>query len=337
MKRYNIAIVGATGLVGRTFIKVLHERNFPVGSLSLYASERSAGTVLQFKDTEIVVEKLTKDSFKGKDIALFSAGKNVSSKYAPIAAEQGCVVVDNSSAWRRNESVPLIVPEVNAAECRTHKGILAVPNCNVIPLALPLMAIDTKYKVKRAVVSTYQSISGAGNKGLEQMFAEIRGETNYNRITKHKIAYNAFFHEIEEPYGFSIEEQKLQFEIRKILKLPSLALAATCVRLPTIGGHCLSVNLELAEHFELDDVKELMTGLDGVVVVESPETEDYPTPQLAKDTDLIYIGRLRRDDTVENGLYLWIVADNVRKGAATTAVQIAEIIINDNLFDFMSL
>lgn len=319
-----IAVVGATGLVGRTMIKVLEEHNFPVSSLRLLASGRSAGSKLTYKGNDIEIEELTHNSFAGMDIALFSAGKFVSTEYAVSAARAGCVVIDNGSYWRMHKDVPLVVPEVNPHAARHHHGIIANPNCSTIQLVVALKPINDKYKLKRVVVSTYQSISGAGQKGVDKLNKELRGEDTGD---KHKIAFNAMFHGITDPSGFSEEEIKMVNETRKILEEPELRTAVTCVRLPVLGGHAESVNIETEKPFEIEDLRELFIGREGVILIDEPLSELYPTPFISANTDPVYVGRFRRDDTVENGAYLWVVADNLRKGAATNAVQIAEVLI----------
>lgn len=321
MKLYDLAIVGAGGLVGRKMLEVLEQRNFPVGELKLFASARSAGSKVVFRDKEYTINELQEDSFEGLDIALFSAGSSPSLTYAPIAAKSGCVVIDNSSAWRRDDNIPLVVPEVNPHDIRNHKGIIANPNCNVIPLAVAFKPIADKYGISRAVVSTYQSISGAGAKGLDKLNKEIDGQ---NSDGKHPIFGNTVFHPIEKDSDFTNEEVKLQFETRKILGDSSLKVAATCVRLPFFACHAESVNLELKSNFDIDDIKSLLAESDGIVLMDDLENEIYPTPVNVAGRDEVFVGRIRRDDTIDNGLYLWVVSDNIRKGAATNAVQIAE-------------
>lgn len=327
----NIAIVGATGLVGRNMIKVLEESKLQFKNLILLASEKSAGNKIDFRGEPLLVEKLTEDSFDSIDIALFSAGGSVSKKYAPVAAKNGCVVVDNSSAWRMNPSVPLVVPEVNAESLQGHHGIIANPNCSTIQLVVALKPLDVEYGIKRLVCSTYQSISGAGQKGMDKLQSEIEG----NKIDKgHKIAYNAIFHPLSDSDGFTEEEFKMYNETRKILGRPEMNIAFTCVRLPILGGHAESVNLELENPFNIDKLKEILASSPGLIVMDDMENDIYPTPLFANEKNEVYVGRIRRDNSVENGLYLWVVADNLRKGAATNTVQIAEEIIKRDLFDF---
>lgn len=325
MRKVNLAIVGATGLVGRTFLKVLDERNFPINELKLFASEKSVGKEIIFKNQSFIIQKLDENSFVGVDIALFSAGSSVSKKYAQIAAQSGCVVIDNSSAWRRDPEVPLVVPEVNPEDIFQHKGIIANPNCNVIPLAVVFHPIHKIFNIKRVVVSTYQSISGAGQKGLDKLEKEIKGiQTN----DKHRIFSNIIFHPIEPGTDITNEEAKLHFEPKKILHSPDLKITSTCVRLPFFACHCEAVNIETKYPFELDEIRDLLLKSPGIVIVDDLKNEEYPTPDLVKGKDEVYVGRIRRDETIENGLSLWVVSDNIRKGAATNAIQIAEILIN---------
>jgi len=331
---YNIAVVGATGLVGRTMIKVLEERNFPVGNLYLLSSARSAGTEINYRGETLEVRELDEDSFDDIDLALFSAGKEVSIKYAPIAASKGCVVVDNGSYWRMHKDVPLVVPEVNPEALVGHNGIIANPNCSTIQLVAALKPINDKYGLRRVVVSTYQSITGAGQKGINQLMAEIEGKEPEKKVSNHQVAYNTVFHSVTDESGFSEEEMKMIQEPRKILGMNELKVAVTCVRLPILGGHGESVNIETERYANLDELRDLLHNSPGLCVIDSPKDEMYPTPLQSKDKNDVFVGRIRKDDSAENGLYLWIVADNVRKGAATNAVQIAELIVEKNLFDF---
>jgi aspartate-semialdehyde dehydrogenase len=333
--KYNVAIVGAGGLVGRTMAKVLEERNFPVNELFLFATERSAGKKVNYEGKEIEIKTINEDSFKNIDIALFSAGKQASMVEAPLAALSGCIVIDNGSYWRMNPSVPLVVPEVNPDAVQNHKGIIANPNCSTIQLVVALKPIQDNFGLKRVVVSTYQSISGAGQKGVDRLLNEIENK-NFKSGHKHKVAFNTIFHEFVDDTGFSIEETKMLNEIRKIMSLPELPLAVTCVRLPTLGGHSESVNIETEKPLSISELRECLSSQKGITVIDNPKNEEYPTPQLAGDTDDVYVGRIRIDNSVKNGAYLWVVSDNLRKGAATNAIQIAELIVEKNLFDFKS-
>ncbi len=322
----NIAIVGATGLVGRTFIRVLEERNFPVKNIRLFASERSAGSYINFKNEKIIVEKLEQSCFKGTDIALFSAGGSVAKEWAKVAASSNCIAIDNSSYWRMFPYVPLVVPEVNAEAVKEHNGIIANPNCSTIQLVVALKPISDNFTLKRVLVSTYQSITGAGQKGLNQLNAEIKGTEITNPISKYRISNNCIFHNFEPSNDFTFEEIKMINETRKILELKELPVSVTCARIPVIGGHCESVNLELEKDFTIEQIKEVLSKQQNLMIKDNPELDEYPTLQDSENSDLVFVGRLRRDLSVKNGLHLWIVANNVRKGAATNAVQIAELL-----------
>lgn len=319
----NIGIVGATGLVGRTFLKVIEERRLPFNEISFYASAKSAGTKINFLNKDYIVKEATPAIFDNLDIALFSAGGSTSLKLAPFAQKKKCIVIDNSSAWRMHHDVPLVVPEVNSDELMNHDYIIANPNCSTIQLVAALKPLADKYGIKRVVCSTYQSISGAGQKGIDKLMNEIQG----NSLDEKPIAFSTLFHSFDDGEVFTNEEIKMINETRKILNLPDLKIAVTCVRVPTLGGHCESVNIELQNEFEIFDVRRLFANTPGIVLMDSPDKEIYPTPSITNNTDPVYVGRIRRDDTVNNGLYLWVVADNVRKGAATNAVQIAEKLI----------
>ncbi len=333
-RKINAAIIGATGLVGRTMIKVLEERRFPVNQLKLVASEQSEGKKLKFKDSEIEVKQLTGAAFEDTDIALFSAGKTISRKFAPIAAKMGCIVIDNSSAWRMEPDIPLIVPEVNSSLLKNHNGIIANPNCSTIQLVVVLKVLHDLFVLKRVVCSTYQSVSGAGQEGIDHLMAEIEGREPEKRISPYQLAYNTAFHTIDSETFFTEEEEKMINETRKIMRLPHLPLAMTCVRVPVLGGHGEAVNVEFENRIDFDKLIETLDQNDGIVVIDDPKQGKYPTPHQASGTDPVYAGRIRKDDSVENGLYVWIVADNLRKGAATNAVQIAEKIVDQDLFDF---
>ena len=333
-RKYNVAVVGATGLVGRKMLEILAQRNFPVNDLILLASEKSAGTKLKFKDKEYTVAKLTEKSFENIDIALFSAGKYVSSKFAAIAATGGTIVIDNGSYWRMHKDVPLVVPEVNPEAATGHHGIIANPNCSTIQLVVALKPINDRYGLKRIVVSTYQSISGAGQSGINQMAEEIIGKTPEKIVSPHPVAFNTVFHSAAEGSNFTEEEMKMINESRKILSISDLKIAVTCVRLPILGGHGESVNIETYKPVDINEIRELLATSPGIKIVDELQKDIYPTPIDAQEHDDVFIGRLRPDDTVENGFYIWIVADNIRKGAATNTVQIAELIIQRNLLEF---
>ena len=332
-----IAVVGATGLVGRTMLQVLDEHEFPIGKLRLLASARSAGSSMEFRGERYEVEELTENSFDGIDIALFSAGGAASKKYAPFAAAVGCVVIDNSSAWRMHPQVPLVVPEVNAHDLRSHHGIIANPNCSTIQLVVALKPIEDAYGLKRVVVSTYQSVSGAGQKGVDHLTAEIEGREPDARISSHRVAFNTVFHAFIDDSGVTEEEQKVRRETRRIMNLPDLPIAVTCVRVPILGGHGESVNIETVRPFTIDELRHTLEHAKGVILQDEPREEYYPTPYKSEDRDEVFVGRIRRDDTVENGAYLWVVADNLRKGAATNAVQIARALLEMDCVTYSKL
>jgi aspartate-semialdehyde dehydrogenase len=329
MKGYAFAIVGATGLVGRTMLQVLEERNLPVASLRLLASKNSAGKRVRFRGKQLIVKELTEDSFKGIDIALFSAGGDVSRRFAPIAAKAGAVVIDNSSAWRMDRSVPLVVPEVNPHALAKHKGIIANPNCSTIQLVVALKPLHDAFTLKRVVVSTYQAISGAGQAGVDQLMAEVKGKEPSRRKFSRPAAFNTIFHSFKDDDDYSEEEVKMMRETRKIMELPKLAATMTCVRIPTVAAHAESVNVEFERPVTAARARRILERAPGVIVQDDPSKELYPTVLEGGGRDEVFVGRIRKDDSQPNTLNLWIVADNVRKGAATNAVQIAELLIED--------
>jgi len=327
MKKYNVAIVGATGLVGQTFLKVLKERNFPVEKLYLYASARSAGKTVNFVGKDYTVIELKDENIKDDiDVALFSAGGDMSKEYASKFKAKGAIVVDNSSAWRMEKDIPLVVPEANPEALDGHNGIIANPNCSTIQVMPVLKVLADKYGLKRVIYSTYQAVAGSGQKGIDDLEANLKGEPSKNY--PHQIAFNLLPH-IDSflDNGYTKEEMKMVEETRKILGLPDLKVTATCVRVPVKMGHAVSVNVELENSFDLKDVFKAFEEKEGVVVKDDVSKNVYPMPIEAEDTDEVYVGRIRRDESVENGLNLWVVADNIRKGAATNTIQIAETLI----------
>ena len=327
MKRKpNIAVVGATGVVGSTFLKVLEERDFPFENIYLMASAKSAGKKITFKGKEYTVEELTEHSFdKPIDIALFSAGGGTSAKFAPIAAQHGTTVVDNSSQWRMDKDVPLVVPEVNPEDIATNKGIIANPNCSTIQAVVALKPLQDKYGIKRVVYSTYQAVAGSGLKGINDLKNGIEGNDEPLQAYAHQIAYNCMPHiDVFLENGYSKEEMKMVNETHKILHDDNIGVTATTVRVPVYYGHSESINIELEKPFELEDIFELFRNAPGIVLQDDLENNVYPLATEAAGTDPVYVGRIRRDFSVENGINLWCVADNVRKGAATNAIQIAE-------------
>ena len=328
MKKYKLAIVGATGVVGRTALKVLEEKNLPISEYVLFASSKSAGTKLPFMGKEYVVRELKEDSFdEGFDFAIFSAGGDTSKKFAPIAASKGCIVVDNSSAFRMDNDVPLVVPEVNPEEIENNHGIIANPNCSTIQAVLPLKALDDKYTIKRIIYSTYQAVSGAGKKGLNDL---ENGRKGINKLEKfsHPIYNNCLPHiDVFTENGYTKEEMKMINETRKILKKPDLKITATTVRVPVENSHSESINVEFEKPFVLSELVETLKNFKGIVVQDDPSTNLYPLATNATGHDEVFVGRIRRDFSVENGVNLWVVADNIRKGAASNAIQIIEKII----------
>ncbi len=327
MKKYNIAVVGATGMVGRTFLNILEEINLPVENYYLFSSARSAGTKLEFMGKDYIVEELTEASFdRGIDIALFSAGGSTSKEFAPIAASKGCVVVDNSSAWRMDPEIPLVVPEVNPQDIKGHKGIIANPNCSTIQAVVALKPLHTKYRIKRIIYSTYQAVSGAGLGGYQDLENGLRGEAP--KKFPHPIANNCLPHiDVFLPNGYTKEEMKMVNETRKILGDQSLRITATTVRVPVFNSHSESINVEFENQFDLEELKDVLTQAPGIVVEDDAEHNVYPMPLNAAGKNETFVGRIRRDESVENGVNLWVVADNIRKGAATNAVQIAQELI----------
>ena len=320
-----VAIVGATGLVGGTFLKVLEERDLGITDLLLFASSRSAGKKVNFRGKEYTVEELNEDSFKGRgiDIALFSAGGGTSLKYAPLAAQEGVLVIDNSSAWRMHEDVPLVVPEVNPEAALQHKGIIANPNCSTIQCMAPLKALE-KYGIKRVVYSTYQAVSGTGYKGVRDLEEGLKG--NPPKTYPHQIVNNCLPHiDVFLEDGYTKEEIKMVDETRKILGLPNLPVTATCVRVPVMNSHSVSINVELENDFDIEEVKRELAQTNGVVLLDRVAENIYPLANDATGKDEVFVGRVRKDNSVKYGINLWTVADNIRKGAATNAVQIAEL------------
>ncbi len=337
-KPVHVAVAGATGAVGNQMIACLEERQFPIKSIKLLASHRSVGRRLHFRGEEIAVEELTRDSFKSVDVALFSAGGGTSKEFAPIAAEQGCVVVDNSSAWRMDPEVPLVVPEVNshAIADYTSKGIIANPNCSTIQMVVALNPIHKKYTIKRIVVSTYQAVSGTGKKAIDELFDQTRAIMNFqnctNAVYPHQIAFNCLPHiDVFLENGYTKEEMKMVNETRKIMEDDTIAVTATTVRVPVFYSHSESVNVETQQPLTANEVKSLLQSAPGVRVVDEPENNLYPLALDAAGQDLTFVGRIRQDESIPNGVNLWIVADNIRKGAATNAVQIAEVLVRDYL------
>jgi len=329
MKKINLAVVGATGMVGRTFLKVLEERNLPIENFYVMASARSAGSTITFMGKDYIVEELTENSFdKPIDIALFSAGGSTSEKFAPIAAAKGCVVVDNSSQWRMDPEVPLVVPEVNPEDIKWNKGIIANPNCSTIQAVVALKPLDDKYSIKRIVYSTYQAVSGAGVAGWNDLENGLKGEEP--KKFPYSIASNCLPHiDVFMDNGYTKEEMKMIWETRKILHKDDLKITATAVRVPVFNSHSESVNVEFDNPVEVEDVKTTLKEAPGIILEDDPSSNVYPLALNATGHDDVYVGRVRRDESVDNGINFWVVADNIRKGAATNAVQIAELLIKE--------
>jgi aspartate-semialdehyde dehydrogenase len=328
---YRVAVLGATGLVGRTMIKVLEERNFPVSELVPLASPRSRGEVITFKGREFVTEVPSAEIFKGVDIALFSAGASASKEWAPVAAEAGAIVIDNSSAYRMDENVPLVVPEVNPETIFGRDGkvakIIANPNCSTIQMVVALKPLYDAYGIRRVVVSTYQSVTGKGKAGRDALESELAGNIPEEFTHFHQIAFNAVPQiDAFTDNGYTKEEMKMVNETKKIMGDDTLQVSPTTVRIPVYGGHGESLNVELRSDFDIDEVRALLAGSPGIVMQDDPSARLYPMPMTSYERDEVFVGRLRPDYWHPRTLNLWIVADNLRKGAATNAVQIAELL-----------
>jgi aspartate-semialdehyde dehydrogenase len=337
-EKYNVAVVGATGLVGKEIISILEERSFPLGELKLLASERSAGELLDCSGKSYIVEVLSEDSFEGIDIGLFSPGGEVSAKYAPIAAAAGAVVIDNTSHFRMDPDVPLVVPEVNPEDIAeyTKKGIIANPNCSTIQLVVALKPIYDEAGIKRIVVSTYQAVSGAGKDAIDELHDQIVAVMSQKPLKCETFPYQIAFNCLPQidvflENGYTKEEMKMVNETRKIFGDDDLALTATTVRVPVFFSHSESVNIETEDKLTVEQVRNLLEKAPGVSLIDKPEALQYPLAIGATGKDDVMVGRIREDESVENGLNLWVVADNVRKGAALNAVQIAEHLIKDYL------
>ncbi len=329
MKGYHVAVVGATGLVGQECIKVLEQRKFPVSKISLLASDRSAGKKLFVGHQEVLVKETNNDSFNGVDIALFSAGAEISKLFAPVAAKAGALVIDNSAAWRMDTKVPLVVPEVNVEDIKWHRGIIANPNCSTIQMVVALNPLHKINPMKRIIVSTYQSVSGTGSAAMEELTNQCRlvldGQNVVPHVYPHQIAFN-LLPEIDVflDNGYTKEEWKMVDETIKIMHLNDTAISATCVRVPVFVGHSEAVNVQFSNAISPDEARAILAKAPGVKVIDDPHVSLYPQPWLAAGSDDVYVGRLRLDVATTDGLVMWIVSDNIRKGAALNAVQIAE-------------
>ncbi len=326
---YVVAVVGATGAVGTEMIEVLEERKFPVTRLVPLASTRSAGGTVTFEGNEVPIEVLTKDSFVGVDIALFSAGAELSREFAPIAVKAGAVVIDNSAAWRMTSEVPLVVPEVNAHDIQWHKGIIANPNCSTIQMVVALKPLHDEARIKRIVVTTFQSVSGTGKDAMDELMAECQDLLNFKptspKVYPHQIAFNCLPH-IDDflPSGYTKEEMKMVHETRKIMGDQSIHVTATTVRVPVYVGHSEAINIETERKLSANEARAILSTAPGVLLYDDPAHKIYPMPLEVAGKDEVYVGRVREDESIANGLNLWVVADNLRKGAALNAVQIAE-------------
>ena len=331
-EKYNVVVAGATGAVGRKMFEILAERDFPVANLKALASARSVGQTLDFKGSSVVVEELTESSFDGVDIALFSAGASVSRQFAPFAVKSSCIVIDNSSAFRMEPNIPLVVPEVNPDAIGSEPGIIANPNCSTIQMVMVLKPIHDKFKIKRVVVSTYQSVSGSGQKAIDELQTQTKnlldGETVKANVYPHQIAFNCLPHiDIFLENGYTKEEMKMVDETRKILGDSSILVSPTAVRVPVFYCHSESVNVETEKPISAKEVKELLAESDGIRVVDNPENNEYPLATDGADRDEVLVGRIRDDISCENAINFWVVSDNLRKGAALNAVQIAEYLV----------
>ena len=326
---YVVAIVGATGAVGTEMIEVLEERKFPVSRLVPLASTRSAGGMVTFDGNEVPIEVLTKDSFAGVDIALFSAGADLSREFSPIAVKAGAVVIDNSAAWRMSPEVPLVVPEVNAHDIPRHKGIIANPNCSTIQMVVALKPLHDQAKIKRIVVTTFQSVSGTGKDAMDELMEQCQDLLSFKqpgpKVYPYQIAFNCL-PQIDDflPSGYTKEEMKMVDETRKIMGDQSIHVTATTVRVPVYVGHSEAINIETERKLTVNEARAILSTAPGVLLYDDPAHKIYPMPLEVAGKDEVYVGRIREDESISNGLNLWVVADNLRKGAALNAVQIAE-------------
>ncbi len=336
MSNLCVAVVGATGVVGREMLKTLEERNFPLTEIRALASARSAGMTVPFRDIDVTVEELKEDSFEGVDIAIFSAGGSTSEKFAPFAARSGCIVVDNSSFWRMDERCPLVIPEVNAHALKDHNGIIANPNCSTIQMLVALKPIHDVAKIKRIVVSTYQAVSGTGKAAITELEDQIRQiytmkEVECN-VYPSQIAFNILPQiDVFLENDYTKEEMKMVYETRKIFEDDSIGVSPTAVRVPVFYGHSESINIQTEKRITAQEVRVLLAQANGVHVVDNPSEKMYPMPIDAAGEDAVFVGRIRDDESAENCVNMWVVADNIRKGAALNAVQIAEVLVEEGL------
>ncbi len=335
-KTFHVAVVGATGAVGQQMLNTLSERNFPIGELSLLASARSAGQTIEFKGENITIKEATPEAFEGVEIALFSAGGSISKKLAPEAVKRGAVVIDNTNAFRMEEGVPLVVPEVNPEDIALHKGVISNPNCSTIQMVVALKPLKDRYGLKKIIVSTYQAVSGAGNVAMDELVRQTKAVINKEEFTpeilpvgslekKHQIAFNAIPQiDVFQENGFTLEEMKMINETKKIMHDQSLEIATTCVRIPVLTGHSESIYIELEQEVNLDEVRKLLSEAPGVILEDNPAEQHYPLATRASGRPEVFVGRLRKDLNNPKGLHMWVVSDNLLKGAAWNSVQIAE-------------
>jgi len=328
----HVAVVGATGAVGVEMLKTLEKRNFPVGKLTLLASARSAGKKLRFRGQDVIVKELTKDSFGGIDIALFSAGGSISKEFAPVAAKVGCTVVDNSSAFRMDDAVPLVIPEINAADVNWHKGIIANPNCTTVVALMALYPLHRAFNVKRVFASSYQAVSGTGAKGIEELERQVGQIVRKQPVTKevypHQIAFNVVPHvDSFLPTGYTKEEMKMENEGRKIMHHPTFRASVTCVRVPVYRSHSVAVSAEFEKPVSVDAARDVLKRAPGLDLVDEPENARYPMPLFTSEKYNCEVGRIRKDCAFDNGLAFWVSGDQLLKGAALNAVQIAEVLV----------
>ena len=336
MKKYNVVILGATGAVGIEFRKILLQRNFPINNIR-FLGRTTVGTEVEFGDRKVRVEPVTDDCFKGFDIALFSAGASISKQVARMAAESGCIVVDNSSAWRMEPDVPLVVPEVNPEDVEWHNGIIANPNCSTIQMVVALKPLHDRAKIKRIVVNTYQAVSGTGLKAIDELNIQVKdivagAAISQRKVYPHQIAFNVLPHiDVFLPNGYTKEEMKMVNETRKIMGDDSIRVTATTVRVPVLYGHSESVNIETEKKITADEARAILKNAPGVTVIDDPSQNQYPLAINAAGKDDVFVGRIREDESIPNGIDMWVVSDNIRKCAALNTVQIAELLIARNM------
>ncbi|MDD3995601.1 MAG: aspartate-semialdehyde dehydrogenase [Bacilli bacterium] len=332
-----LAIVGATGAVGQEMLKILEERNFPVKEILLLADPSEAGTKLKFRGETITVQSAGAQAFKQSDLALFAVGTDVSKLLAPIAKENNCLVIDNSYAFRMDENVPLVVPEVNSEDIATHQGIIANPNCSTTIMVVAINPIHQAVGIKRVIVSTYQAVSGAGKAGIEELDRNVRSyyenKESLAEVFQHQIAFNLIPHiDVFVEDNYTREEMKMVYETRKIMHAPDLRVAPTAVRVPVFRSHSESINLETEKEISAEEARKILSSAPGIVVQDEPLQNVYPMPLYTSNKDEVYVGRIRRDISLDNGLAFWVASDQIRKGAATNAIQIAEVVVAKNLY-----